>query len=220
MDRCPASVRPHSRLGNLLRRLLGQILHRAVESEHYVIDRNPVKGRSGIRLRTRGKPPREHLEADETLSLIYAADLLDQGTSPIALQRAAQIKARRAAGFRWDDIAAEFEIPQATAIYQSRSCANPVASRRRRALIVVLAFTGVRASELVDLTWGRLDHTHGRIVLNDAKAAAGVREIYLSPFVRKELELYRHSIPEPQPESDGPARDQRDGLIENHPVAG
>lgn len=63
-------------------RLLGQILGRAVESEHYAIARNPVKGRSGLRVKKPGKPPREHLEADEVLSLIQAADLIDQGITP------------------------------------------------------------------------------------------------------------------------------------------
>ena len=184
---------------NAALRLLGQILRRAVESEHYLINRNPVIGRSGTRLRTRGKPAREHLEADEVLSFIHAADLLDQGTNPEALQRAAEINSSRANGKRWDDIAAQLGLPQATAIYQSRARADTAGWRRRRALIVVLALTGVRASELVSLTWDRLDHTHGRIVLDDSKTPAGVREIHLSPFVRKELELYRQSIPEPRP---------------------
>ena len=200
LDRQGRQRRPFgaARINDALR-LLGQILHRAVDSEHYLLDRNPIRGRSGVRLRRQGKPPREHLEADEVRSLIHAADLLDQGAKPETLRRAAQIKARRRAGTSWDDIAAEFRIPQATAIYQSRACAHSHASRRRRAVIVVLAFSGVRASELVDLTWERFDHTHGRIVLNDAKTPAGVREIHLSPFVRHELELYRQSISEHEP---------------------
>ena len=57
-------------------------------------------------------------------------------------------------------------------------------------MIVVLALTGVRASELTALAWGRVDHTHGRLVIADSKTEAGIREIYLSPFVREELALY------------------------------
>jgi integrase len=45
-----------------------------------------------------------------------------------------------------------------------------------------------------------VDHTHGRIVLDDSKSDAGVREIHLSPFVREELALYKASLPhEPNP---------------------
>jgi integrase len=63
-------------------------------------------------------------------------------------------------------------------------------------MIVVLALTGVRASELTTLVWGRVDHTHGRLVIADSKTEAGIREIYLSPFVREELALYRASLPQ------------------------
>ena len=40
-----------------------------------------------------------------------------------------------------------------------------------------------------------MDHTHGRLVIVDSKTEAGIREIYLSPFVREELALYRASLP-------------------------
>ena len=63
-------------------RLLGQILERVVESEHYLVERNPVKGRSGLRLKKRGGSARRHLAADEVQSLIQAADTVDQGVTP------------------------------------------------------------------------------------------------------------------------------------------
>lgn len=181
-------------------RLLGQILSRAVESEHYVVDRNPVKGRSGLRLKTPGRPPREHLEADEVLSLIEAADLIDQGVTPDTLTRGRQARELRAEGLTWEQVGAELGCAESTAIYLSRVAPRPDAPRRRRAMVIVLALTGARASEHTNLTWARVDHTHGRIVVDDAKTEAGVREIYLSPFVRKELALYRASLPhEPDP---------------------
>jgi hypothetical protein len=76
-------------------RLLGQILGRAVESEHYAIVRNPIKGRSGLLVKKPGRPPREHLEADEVPSLIQAADLIDQGVSPKSLERARRARELR-----------------------------------------------------------------------------------------------------------------------------
>jgi integrase len=181
-------------------RLLGQILGRAVESEHYAIARNPVKGRSGLRVKKPGKPPREHLEADEVMSLIQAADLIDQGVTPKSLERAKLARELRANGLSWAQVGQEIGCAETTAIYLSRIRPTQDALRRRRAMIVVLSLTGTRASEHTELVWGRVDHTHGRIVLDDSKSDAGVREIHLSPFVREELALFKASLPhEPKP---------------------
>lgn len=181
-------------------RLLGQILDRAVESEHYLLERNPIKSRSGLRVNTPGKPPREHLEADEVLSMIQAADLIDQGVTPTSLARARKVAELRAKGLTWAKVGEEMGCAESTAIYLSRVKPRRAAPRRRRAMIVVLSLTGIRASEHTDLIWTRVDHTHGRIVLDDAKTKAGVREIHLSPFVREELALYKASLlQEPEP---------------------
>ncbi len=176
-------------------RLLGQILERAVESEQYSIERNPIKGRSGLRLRTPGKPPREHLEADEVLSLIQAADLIDQGITPTSLKRAERARELRSNGQTWAQVGQQLGCSESTAIYLSRLAPKLDAPRRRRAMIVLLALTGTRASEHTQLVWARVDHTHGRIIVNDSKSAAGVREIHLSPFAREELVLYKASLP-------------------------
>jgi hypothetical protein len=69
-------------------------------------------------------------------------------------------------------------------------------------MIVVLSLTGTRASEHTDLVWALIDHTHGRIVVEDSKSDAGVREIHMSPFVREEVALYKASLledPKPKP---------------------
>jgi integrase len=201
VDRHGRPKRPFGpRTVNEALRLLGQILDRAVESEHYTLDRNPVKGRSGLRVKTPGKPPREHLEADEVLSLIEAADLIDQGVTPEALARGASARELRASGLTWTQVGKELGCADSTAIYRSRVKPTRDAPRRRRAMIIVLSLSGIRASEHTDLIWNRLDHTHGRIVVDDAKTEAGVREIHLSPFVREELALYKASLPqEPKP---------------------
>ncbi len=191
-------------------RLLGQILDRAVESEHYLLDRNPAKGRSGLRVKTPGKPPRDHLEADEVLSLIQAADLVDQGVTPTSLKHAKLARELRAQGKTWAEIGTQMECAEATAIYRSRITPKRNAPRRRRATIVVLSLTGTRAGEHTGLIWTRLDHTHGRIVVDDAKTEAGVREIHMSPFAREEVALYRASLPR-QPEPTDPVFAVRGG---------
>ena len=203
LDRRGEAIRPFgaSTINEALR-LLGQILERAVESEHYAVQRNPVKGRTGLRMKKRGGSPRRHLEADEVLSLIQAADTVDAGVTPRSLVRADRARELRAQGLTWSQVADDLGCAEATAIYLSRVRPNRRAPRRRRAMIVVLALTGVRASELTTLMWGRVDHTHGRLVIADSKTEAGIREIYLSPFVREELALYRASLPHPPPPSE------------------
>jgi integrase len=175
-------------------RLLGQILERAVESEHYAIQRSPVKGRRGLRVKRPGRPPREHLEADEVLSLLRAAEMLDQGVTPRTLGRAETARELRARDMTWGRIGEHLGCAETTAIYLSRVRPHRDAPRKRRAMIAVLSLTGVRASEHTDLQWRRLDHTHGRLVVTDSKTDAGMREIHLSPFVREELALYRASL--------------------------
>jgi integrase len=184
-------------------RLLGQILDRGVESEHYLIDRNPAKGRSGLRMKTLPKPPRNHLEADEVLSLIQAADLVDQGLSPTSVRNAKLACELRAAGKSWAQIAETMGCSEATAIYRSRIKPQANPSRKRRTMIVMLSLTGTRAGEHTELDWSRVDETHGRLILEDSKTAAGIREIQMSPFVREELALYRESLPE-KPGQDSP----------------
>lgn len=203
LDRRGEAIRPFGPATiNEALRLLGQILERAVESEHYVVQRNPVKGRTGLRLRKHGGSPRRHLEADEVLGLLQAADTVDTKVTPRSLLRADRARGLRAQGMTWSQVAEDLGCAEATAIYLSRVRPDLRAPRRRRAMIVVLALTGVRASELTTLVWGRVDHTHGRLVIADSKTEAGIREIYLSPFVREELALYRVSLPQAPSPSD------------------
>ena len=183
-------------------RLLGQVLDRAVESEHYLIDRNPAKGRSGLRIKTPPRPPRNHLEADEVLSLIQAADLVDQGVTLASLNHARLARELRAQGKTWAQVGEVMGCSEATAIYRSRIKPKPDAPRRRRSMIVLLALTGTRAGEHTALAWTGVDETHGRVVLDDAKTPAGIREIQMSSFVREEVTLYKRSLSqEPAPAS-------------------
>jgi integrase len=133
---------------------------------------------------------------DGVVVLIQAADTVDAGVTPRSLVRADRARVLRAQGLTWSQVAEDLGCAETTAIYLSRVRPNRKAPKRRRAMIVVLALTGVRASELTTLAWGRVDHTHGRLVIADSKTEAGIREIYLSPFVREELALYRASLPQ------------------------
>jgi integrase len=128
------------------------------------------------------------------LSLIQAADLVDQGVTPTSLEHARLARELRAQGMTWTQVGEQMDCAESTAIYRSRIRPNRDAPRRRRAAIIVLALTGTRAGEHTELVWNRMDHTHGRIVVDDSKTEAGVREIHMSPFVREEIALYKASL--------------------------
>lgn len=126
------------------------------------------------------RPPRNHLEADEVLSLIQAADPVDQGVTPASLKNARLARQLRAEGKTWTQVGDAMGCSEATAIYRSRIRPKRDAPRRRRTMIVLLALSGTRAEEHTELVWERMDETHGRIVLDDAKTPSGIREIQLS----------------------------------------
>jgi integrase len=86
-------------------------------------------------------------------------------------------------------------------------------------MIVVLSLTGTRASEHTGLVWGRIDHTHGRIVVDDSKSDAGVREIHMSPFVREEVALYKASLPD-EPKPSAPVFAVRSGVVATDSTSG
>jgi integrase len=58
---------------------------------------------------------------------------------------------------------------------------------RRRAMLAVLTFAGLRLGELLALRWRDVDLGNGRLRIADAKTAAGVRDVHLLPVLRDEL---------------------------------
>lgn len=116
LDRRGEAIRPFgaSTINEALR-LLGQILERAVESEHYAVQRNPVKGRTGGRHRRRR-------------SGATKPDACGQGTSA-ARPRTDLVAGRRRPWLRRDD--RDLHIPrQAT---QQGATETPSDDRRARA---------------------------------------------------------------------------------------
>jgi integrase len=75
---------------------------------------------------------------------------------------------------------------------------SPEPILHRRAVIVVLAGTGLRNQELCDLDWRRVDLVKGRIDIPDAKTDAGIREVRLTRRVVAELRSYRASLGSPR----------------------
>ena len=61
----------------------------------------------------------------------------------------------------------------------------------RRPLIAVMAKSGLRVGEVCALRWRSVDTAHQRLVIEQAKTAAGVREVDLSLDLIDELNVWR-----------------------------
>jgi integrase len=79
----------------------------------------------------------------------------------------------------------------------------------RRAIIATLGCAGLRNTEACDLNIADLDFAHGVIHVRDAKTAAGIRQVHMTPWLHDELLAYRATRPHAQP--DEPAFPTRNG---------
>jgi integrase len=61
----------------------------------------------------------------------------------------------------------------------------------RREIAATIGLAGLRVSELCQLTWKQLDFAHARIQIPDAKTAAGIREVDMTPLLHEILLDYR-----------------------------
>ncbi|UJA21629.1 tyrosine-type recombinase/integrase [Thermoleophilia bacterium SCSIO 60948] len=167
--------------------VLAMVLDEAVEDE--LIDRNPARGK---RMRVRvPKPKRSFLELDELAELLDAAAA--QETLPRFAAEAlagdgtqARVARRAAAGRRPQDIARELGITKQTVSFHLNrlGAAAPIGYIGRRAVVEILARSGVRASELCDLRIRDVrlhDPAGARFHIRDAKTDAGVREVQMTP---------------------------------------
>ena len=166
---------------------LAAILEEAVEDE--LIDRNPAKGQ---RMKVRvPKPKRTFLELDELTTLLEAAE--DQDRSPLLAvpiddtKRTRDRVARLAAtGKRPSAIAEELGLAKSTVTFHLRNlgAANAAPYAGRRAIVEMLARSGVRVSELCDIQLRDVrlhDRDGARFRIPDAKTEAGIREVQLTP---------------------------------------
>jgi integrase len=61
----------------------------------------------------------------------------------------------------------------------------------RRALLATLVFGGLRIGEALSLRWRHVDLAAGRLFIEEAKTAAGVRQVPILPALRDELAAHR-----------------------------
>jgi integrase len=188
--------------------LLSAILGAAVRDDDLDPNVNPADDRR-LRLKIPKKSARDFLEADEVLSLLVAGEIVDNPVKPETAAAAAEVgRLRDTEHLTWNEIARRLKRSQAGAIWlysrHAIRCPSP-----SRALIAILAASGVRNTEACQLCWSDLDFTHGKINVGRSKTRRGVREIDMIPWLREELLSLRTAIG--KPDLHAPVFPTRDG---------
>jgi len=159
--------------------------------------RNP-----NLHVRVPKRTYRDWLEPDEVISLLDAAELVDQPTRALTLVKTMQARRLRyELGMTVAQTAAEMGISEGGVCYLSRRERVEQVSMTRT-IIAVLAASGTRSTELCRLRPIDLDFFHRKIRIPRAKTAAGIREIDMTPWLQRELKRYVASLrPDHDPEA-------------------
>ena len=179
--------------------LLAMILDEAVRRPDIALAANPARDRK-LRVKVPKKTVRDWLEPDEVLTLLEAAERMD---NPVRLET--ERKAREVRRLRDEEcltikqIAERLQMSTA-GVHWLYSRRRPGIISRRRAIIATLAASGTRNTELCLLRWLDLDFQRGKIRIPAAKTNRGVREIDMTPWLREQLLTYKASLGEIRPE--------------------
>jgi len=180
------------------------------------VTRNVARGRR-TREPLERRRPRGIIEVDELLSLMDAAIELDRERHrPATLARAADVRMLRDdAKLAWAVIAKQLGLARSTAfyLYACRDERTGPIWGARRPVVATLALAGPRVTELCHLNIDDLDLAKARFYVNDAKTAAGVRQVDIHPRLFEELTVYTAYRP-PAP-SNAPAFPTRTGNRRN-----
>jgi integrase len=199
--RDPTSSRPlrlSERTINHSLDLLSQILEEAARSPDIQLATNPANDRKH-RVKVPKTKPRDWLEPDEVMTLLEAAEQIDNPVRPRTRRKALEVRRLR------DDekltikqIAEQLQMSEGGVCWLYNREDVAVASPRRAA-IATLSASGTRNTELCRLRWQDLDFQHGKILIRAAKTNQGVREIDMTPWLRSELLVYKTSLGDVQP---------------------
>ena len=190
--------------------LLSQILDEAIRRPDLALDANPARDRK-LRVKVPKTRPRDWLEPDEVMSLLEAAEQIDNPVRPETERKAQEVRRLRdREKLTIKQIAEQLNMSEGGVCWLYERRRVPVASQRR-AIIAMLTASGTRNTELCRLRWQDLDFSHGKIRVQAAKTNRGVREIDITPWLREELLGYKASLGEVDP--DAPVFPTRDGTF-------
>jgi integrase len=201
LDAMAAGIRLRDHEGRILRPLGNESINKTLALLSAILEEAVQKGwlPSNPAAKRRLKAPRPFrpfLEPDEFLSLVHGASELDKSRLPATIKRAHEVARLRDEGLKMRDVAKRLGISMATVSRMARIAEETPSqtSLPRRAIVATLGAAGLRVSELCALDWADLDFAHTRINVRDAKTAAGVRRVEMSPWLRDELLSYRASL--------------------------
>lgn len=207
-------LRPLSNVSiNMTLRMLAQILDDAEDAGW--VDRNVARGRR-VREPTKRRRNRGALDTDEFLTLLEAAEQLDNRHRPRSIDRANYIRVLRdQSHLPWKTIAKRVGVAPTTAIYLYNIHENEDGPNcgPRRAIIATLGLAGPRVGELCALANQDISLAKARFEIRDAKTEAGIRTVDIHPRLLDELALYRAS--RPNAKMDAPAFPTRQGDRQN-----
>jgi integrase len=178
--------------------LLSQILDEAVRRPNMDLSGNPARDRKH-RVKVPKTRPRDWLEPDEVMTLLEAAEQIDNPVRPETERKARTVRRLRdVEKLTIKQIAEQLAMSEGGVCWLYDRRPEPVTSPRRAA-IATLSASGTRNTELCRLRWHDLDFQHDKILIRAAKTNQGVREIDITPWLRKELLAYKQGLGAVQP---------------------
>jgi integrase len=175
--------------------LLSQILDEAVRRPDLYLSANVARDKK-LRVKVPKKTVRDWLEPDEVITLLEAAEQVDNPVKPETERKAREVRRLRdEEHLTIKQITEQLEMSQGGIcwLYTRR---RPRIVSGRRAIIATLSSSGTRNTELCLLRWRDLDFHGYKIRIPASKTNRGVREIDMTPWLREQLLTYRASLGE------------------------
>ena len=192
--------------------LLAMILDEAVRRPDMDLPANPARDKK-LRVKVPKRTVRDWLEPDEVITLLEAAERVDNPVRPET-----ERKAREVRRLRDEERMTIKDVGERLGMSEGSVCwlytrHRPRIVSRRRAIIATLSASGTRNTELCLLRWQDLDFQRSKIRIPASKTNRGVREIDMTPWLREQLLTYKASRGDVAPEN--PVFPTRDGSHRN-----
>lgn len=172
--------------------LLAMILDEAVRRPDVDLAANLARDKK-LRVKVPKRTVRDWLEPDEVITLLEAAEQVDNPVRPDTERKADEVRRLRdVEGLTIKQIAEHVKMSEGGVCWLYTRRRVPVVSQRR-AIIATLTASGTRNTELCLLRWEDLDLARSKIRIPVAKTSRGVREIDMTPWLRDQLLAYKAS---------------------------
>lgn len=190
--------------------LLAMILDEAVRRPDLDLAANLSRDKK-LRVKVPKRTVRDWLEPDEVITLLQAAEQVDNPVRPATDRKAQEVRRLRdEQGLTVTQVAKQMEMSEGGVCWLYTRQRLPIVSQRR-AIIATLSASGTRNTELCLLRWADLDFARSKIRIPASKTSRGVREIDMTPWLREQLLAYKASLGEI--DLDGPVFPTRAGTF-------